>query len=283
MVSPVRVRVSPFLTGRSGEIEVDGRRLSWRSTGSGPPLLLVNGYAATGADWDPVLLMRLGQEFEVICPDNRGMGSSELGSGELTVDGMAADLEALLDSLEIARLPVAGWSMGGFVAQRLALRAPDRVAGLALLSTNPGGPEAIAPEPAVWTRLIDHSGTPRERATRLISLLFPAALAAAIDRQFGAVVAAAQAALSLDSLQAQERAMAIWQMTEQAAPGAEYPPVLIAHGEEDVVIPAANTAALAARWPAARVERFAGCGHAFMAQEPGRLADLIGGFATSPA
>ena len=265
-------------TVRSGEIEVEGRRLAWRSTGSGPPLLLVNGYGATGADWDPVLLMRLGQEFEVICPDNRGMGGSELGNGEVTVDGMAADLEALLDSLEIARLPVAGWSMGGFVAQRLALRAPRRVTQLVLLSTNPGGREAVAPDLEVWTRLTDHSGTPRERATRLISLLFPAALAPAIDHQFGAVVAAAQAALSLDSLQAQERAMATWHMTEQAAPGAGHPPVLIAHGEEDVVIPAANAAALAARWPGARVERFAGCGHAFMAQEPGRLAESLSAF-----
>lgn len=265
-------------TGRGGEVEVGEPRLEWRSVGHGPPLLLVNGFAATGADWDPQLLMRLARSFEVICPDNRGTGGSELGTDELTVDSMAADLEALLDSLGLGPLPVVGWSMGGFIAQRLALRAPRRVAALVLLSTDPGGPEAIPADPQVWAQLIDHAGTPRERATRLISLLFPPPLAPEIDRQFGGVVAAARAALPLDSLRAQEAAMVAWHAEGQPTPGDDHPPVLIAHGEEDVVIPPANAAALAARWPGARVERFAGCGHAFMAQEPARLAGLIGDF-----
>jgi len=266
------------VAAEGGTIEVEGRRFAWRSLGSGPPLLLINGYAATGVDWDPGLMMRLGRSFELICPDNRGVGDSELGTAELTIDAMAADLEALLDALGHERVTVVGWSMGGFVAQRLSLRAPARVAALALLSTDPGGSESIASDPAVWARLIDGSGTPRERATRLISLLFPPALAPQIDRQFGAIVAAARAGLAPAALAAQEAAMIAWHATEQEAPGAAAPPVLVAHGEEDVVIPVANAAALAARWSGARVERFAGCGHAFMAQEPARLAELLRGF-----
>ncbi|MFN8163077.1 MAG: alpha/beta fold hydrolase [Solirubrobacterales bacterium] len=113
-------------SGPVGEIEVEGRRLAWRKVGHGPRLLLVNGYAATGADWDPRFLVNLARSFELICADNRGVGASELGDAELTVDGMAADLEALLDALEIERAPVVGWSMGGFVVQRLAERSPRR-------------------------------------------------------------------------------------------------------------------------------------------------------------
>lgn len=101
-------------------IEVEGRRLAWHAVGEGSPLLLVNGYAATGEDWDPGFLTGLGKSFEVVCPDNRGVGGSALGATELTIDAMAADLEALLYALGIERLPVVGWSMGGFVAQRLA-------------------------------------------------------------------------------------------------------------------------------------------------------------------
>jgi pimeloyl-ACP methyl ester carboxylesterase len=264
--------------GRSGEVEIEGRTLAWQAVGSGPPLLLINGYAATGADWDPELLTRLARSFEVICPDNRGVGGSPLGTGKLTVDSMAADLEALLDSLGFDRLPLVGWSMGGFVAQRLASRSPDRVAALALLSTDPGGPGAVKPDPAVWARMTDHSGTPRQRATRLISLLFPAAVAAEIDRQFGEQVAAVQAAFPLDSLRAQERAIDAWHAEAQAAPPPRHPPVLIAHGAEDAVIPVANAEALAARWPGATVELFAGGGHAFMAQEPARLPALLRDF-----
>jgi pimeloyl-ACP methyl ester carboxylesterase len=260
----------------SGQIEVEGRRLAWRRLGEGSPLLLVNGYAATGADWDPGFLAALGESFTVICPDNRGVGGSELGAEELTIDGMAADLEALLDALEIERATVVGWSMGGFIAQRLAARAPARVAALALLATDPGGADAVPAAPEDWRRLTDHTGTPRERASRLISLLFPPALATEIDRQFGEVVAAAQAQLSPAALQAQEAAMESWHGGVQAGhKGADTPPTLIAHGELDAVIPVANAAVLTDHWPGARLEILSGCAHGLMAQEPQRLAHLI--------
>ena len=185
------------------------------------PLLLINGYAATGADWDPTFLAELERRHRVIHPDNRGTGGVPLGEAELTIEAMAADMEALLDAEGIGRLPVVGWSMGGFVAQRLALRAPQRVSALALISSDPGGAAAVPAAAAVWAEMTDHSGTPREQASRLISLLFPAPLAAEIDRQFGEVVAAARAALSPATLRAQEAAMAAWHAAEQAAPGAE--------------------------------------------------------------
>lgn len=258
-----------------GVTGVEGRQLAWRTVGVGSPLLLVNGYAATSEDWDPSFLDALARSFEVICPDNRGVGDSELGEVELTVDGMAADLEALLDALEAERVPVVGWSMGGFVAQQLAARAPERVAALALLATDPGGSDSVPADPETWSRLVDHSGSSREQASRLISLLFPSPLAADIDRQFGEVVAAARAGLSTESLRAQEAAMDAWHRAGEARGDAEPPPTLIVHGDQDIVIPPANAKALASHWPDAQVELFAGCGHALMAQEPQRIADLI--------
>ena len=90
---------------------------------------------------------------------------------------------------------------------------------------------------------------------------------------------AARAALSPESLCAQERAMAAWHAEEQ--PRLEQsasPPALIAHGGADVVIPVANARALMATRSASRVELFEGCGHAFIAQESERAADLLGSF-----
>jgi pimeloyl-ACP methyl ester carboxylesterase len=261
-------------------IELDGRRLAWRTVGQGPPLLLVNGYAAVGTDWDPRFLATLSDSFEVICPDHRGVGGSELGElrGMLTVDALAADLEVVLGMLEIGRLPVVGWSMGGFVAQALATRAPDRVEALALLSTDPGGADATLPETDVWERMTDHTGTPREQAARLISLLFPPAVAAEIERDFGDVVAEVRAGFSPAALRAQEGAMDIWHAAKRPPAPADPPPVLVVHGSEDVVIPPHNSQALAERWPGCRVEIFEGGGHAFMAQEPERIAGLIASF-----
>jgi len=263
-----------------GAIEFDGRRLAWRTVGQGPPLLLVNGYAATAEDWDPAFLAGLAETFEVICPDNRGVGGSDLGDGELTVDGMAGDLEALLDATEIERLPVVGWSMGGFVAQRLAARSPGRVAALALLATDPGVPGSISPDPGEWARLVDQTGSAREQASRLISLLFPPGLAADVDTQFGDVVAAARAKLSPRTLRAQEAAMDAWHRQEPPRlDRGGSPPTLIVHGDLDAVIPVANTKPLAARWPGAQVEILPGCGHALMAQEPQRAVESIHGVA----
>lgn len=262
---------------RDGTVVVGGRRFAWRELGAGPRLLLVQGYAGSADDWPPDFLTALGRSFAILAPDNRGTGASELGDpGAVTIDSMAADLEALLDQLEIERIPVLGFSMGGFIAQALALRAPERVESLALFSTDPGGRGAIRADPGDWGRLVDHSGTPRERASRTISVIFPDDVAPEFDREFGEVVAVAQAKLDPRALAAEERAMAAWWAavpSEDKAPAIES--VVIGHGSEDVVIPPGNAELLAARFPGARVERFADAGHAFHAQMPEGAAELL--------
>ena len=157
----------------AGIVEVaPGRVIAWTAIGDGPPLLLLNGYAATGADWDPVFLGQLAAHFRVITPDNVGLGLSTLASGEAVggAAGMTADSIALFDALGIERAAVVGWSMGGFVAQSLARQAPERVSALGLISTHTGGADCVDAGPGVFEQLIDHSGTPREQATRLLSL-----------------------------------------------------------------------------------------------------------------
>jgi len=255
-------------------IRVVGRRLSWGRMGSGPPLLLVNGYAATGDDWDPGFLAALAEGHEVLCPDSRGMGESDLGSEPLTIDAIASDLRVVLEAAAIETCPVVGWSMGGFAAQRLAETSPKMVSALALIATDPGGPAAVTADPGDWARLTDPSGSPREQASRLISLLFPPPQAEAIDREFGEVVAAARAELSPEALRAQEEAMEAWHRAERPAP-TERPPTVVLHGAEDRVIPAANAGPLAERWGAGQAELFDGCGHAVMAQQPAAVVSVL--------
>ncbi|CAN5432913.1 alpha/beta hydrolase [soil metagenome] len=264
----------------SGSIAIAGRRLAWRSLGEGPPLILINGYAATVAEWDLGFLTELASGHQVLCPENRGMGRSELGDpAELAIDTMASDVLELLDRRSIESAPVIGWSMGGFIAQRIATTASERVESLVLLASDPGGPAAVEAEPGTWAALTDHSGTPREQASRLIELLFPQPLAREIDRDFGDVVAAARAALSVPALNGQEAAIRGWHADAPPGPAENAPPpVLVAHGTADVVIPPSNAARVAELWPGARVEMFEGGGHAFMAQEPVRLAKSIESF-----
>jgi pimeloyl-ACP methyl ester carboxylesterase len=237
---------------------------------------MINGYAATGADWDPMLLGKLARDFNLLCPDNRGMGRSDLGEREVTISLLADDQVSLLDALELERVDVAGWSMGGFVAQELAATHPERVRNLTLLATDAGGPEAILGEQEAMARLYDHSGTPREQASRLIELLFPPGVAEEADASFGEVVATARAALSPLALTAQEEAMRAWyEEPGERRLAAIDAPTLVMAGAKDVVIPAANAEVLATSIAGARLERFPDGGHAFIAQEAPAVAGLI--------
>jgi pimeloyl-ACP methyl ester carboxylesterase len=259
-----------------GAIEAGDRTVAWRVVGEGPPLVLLNGYSGTAADWDPGFLGALGARHSVVCPDHRGMGESTLGDASLpiTIDSMVDDVERVLDALELEAVPLAGWSMGGFVAQRLTVRVPERVHALVLVGTDPGGPDAVRAETDRWSALTDHSGTPREQASRLIPLLFPPVLAPQVDQLFGDLIAEARARLDHDAVHGQELAMQQWHHTEQPRPPV-VPPTLILHGTEDVVIPFANAERLAAVWTGAPVVAFEGAGHACMAQDSTGAAAAI--------
>ncbi len=264
---------------RRQRTEVEGRNVAWRGLGAGPPLLLVNGYAATGDDWDPSFLAALAERFELILPDNPGLGGSDPLAGTLSIEAMAAGLLGLLEALEVEEAFVAGWSMGGYQAQVLAERAPERVGGLALIGTH-RGPGAAVGDAEVWRKLTDHVSPPSVQASQLISILFPPEQAAEVEREFGEDVAAARAAMSVPVLEAQEAAMVAWRKRE-LPPHAAVPPAVIVHGALDEIILAANAAPLGERWEAP-VEVLEGCGHAAMAQEPLRVAAAIAALAETP-
>jgi pimeloyl-ACP methyl ester carboxylesterase len=264
---------------REGLVDVrPGRAIAWTAVGDGPPLLLLNGYAATGADWDPVFLGQLAAHFRVICPDNVGLGRSTLAEGEAVggAAGMTVDSIALLDALEVERAAVVGWSMGGFIAQSLAREAPGRVSALGLISTHTGGPDCVDATPGVFQKLIDHSGTPREQATRLLSLLFPPERATEVDERFGEIVATARESLSEPVLFMQEEAIVTWHGRPTSLPVLDLPvPTAVVHGGSDTVVPASNAEVLARVHPGATVTVLPECAHAPMAQEPGAVAEAI--------
>ncbi|HEY0280182.1 MAG TPA: alpha/beta hydrolase [Solirubrobacterales bacterium] len=255
-----------------------GRHIAWRVVGDGPPLLLINGYAATGADWDPVFLGLLAADYRVICPDNIGLGASTLAADDTVggVEGMTADMVALLDELDIGRTAIAGWSMGGFVAQSLLRAVPERVASVGLISTHTGGADCVNGSPEVARELIDHSGTPREQATRLISLLFPPDRAAEADERFGEIVAAARAVLPERVLFMQEETLREWHGRPDPLPLSDPSiPVAVVHGSADTVVMPGNAEVLARFHPGAQVTIVPGCAHAPMALEPDAVATAI--------
>jgi pimeloyl-ACP methyl ester carboxylesterase len=218
-------------------IPIDGAKIAYRRIGNGRPLVVLNGFAATSADWDPSFIDVLASSNELILVDNRGIGSSTNNGRPFGIDQLADDAARVIEMLDVGRPSVLGWSMGGFIAQRLALQHPERINKLILLSTDPGGANADLALADVWSKLIDMSGTPHEQARRLLSLVFPRAIES-IYREFGDIVAAARAQLSPDLVNRQVAAMDAWHRTGIGNREREINvPVLIATGTADIVIP----------------------------------------------
>jgi pimeloyl-ACP methyl ester carboxylesterase len=222
---------------------------------------------------------RLASSNELILVDNRGIGRSTHNGRPFDIAQLADDVLRVVEALGITRTSLLGWSMGGFIAQTLALQQPARTNKLILLSTAPGGANADRASAEVWSQLIDMSGTPHEQARRLLSLLFPSDIAESVYRKFGDVVAAARAQLSPDLINRQAAAIETWHRTGIENQLREInAPVLIAAGTADIVVPPSNALRLVNAIPGAWLAQFNGGGHAFMAQYPGPLADLINSF-----
>jgi pimeloyl-ACP methyl ester carboxylesterase len=260
------------------KLEIDGTQIAYRRIGNGRPLLVLNGFAATSGDWDPLFIHGLASSNELILLDNRGIGSSTDDGQPFDIARLASDAARVIETLGFERMSMLGWSMGGFIAQTLALQHPDRVNKLVLLSTDAGGSDADLASAAVWSQLVDTSGTSHEQARRLLSLLFPSDVAESFYLEFGDIVAAARARLSPDLINRQAAAMDAWHRNGVGDLRGISAPVLVATGSEDVVIPPSNALRLVNAIPNAWLAQFPHGGHAFMAQYPGPLADLINCF-----
>ena len=119
---------------RAGEIE-----LSYERAGSGPPLLMIMGMSGTALHWGEPFLDVLREDFETIVYDHRGVGRSSRMEEPFTIAQLAEDAAGLLDALELDSAHVLGISMGGMVAQELALAHPERIRTLTLGCTYCGG------------------------------------------------------------------------------------------------------------------------------------------------
>src|SRR5216684_8968361 len=143
------------------EIRVGDVKLHYEVQGSGDPLLMVMGLGSSSATWPPDLIAELARSFRVITYDNRGTGLSDKPDIPYSLEMFAADAIALIDSLKLDRIHLFGVSMGGMIAQEVALRYAPRLQTLTLGCTTFGGKNAVPP-PAESIKLLT---APRDGAS----------------------------------------------------------------------------------------------------------------------
>jgi pimeloyl-ACP methyl ester carboxylesterase len=264
--------------GGMSHMSVGGLRLRFEIAGEGPPVLFLPGMGNGREAWRGQVVA-LGEAFRCVTYDPRDVGESDLATAPYTIRDLAGDAAALLEALGVARAHVVGWSMGGAVAQELALGWPERVDRLVLIATYPAGDARGAANLHGWALLrrrlepVDYQRviapwvySPREfdepdLVERAIAQVLrrPAQPQAAFERQV-------EATLGHDAL---DRLPLI------AAP------TLLLFGTDDALTPLRFAHALRARIPHSDLQTIDGAGHALIwtraAEVNAALRQFLGG------
>ena len=252
-------------------IEVGGRKLWVRRSGTGPPILLLTGMGMSLAAWTPFLRHLRGFEcIEVAVP---GSAATVARKPVLTMPKFAALARGLLDRLDIARADVLGLSFGGLVAQQLAHDAPTRVRGLVLVSTS-CGLGGVPSNPASWCNAMLSGVWPpsgRQGPQRLARRW-----SRVIQRELRAGWTTSP---RLGGLAEQIAAASLWsslgwlpRLTQET---------LVITGTADALVPAANASILASRMPRAQIHRVHGGGHLCLLDRAAEVGPVVSAFLRS--
>ncbi len=257
------------------KVAARGTELHYERAGSGEPLLLIQGMSGTHVSWGEQFKGALEESFDVVAFDNRGIGLSERISEPFTIAEMAEDTAALLDELGWESAHVLGISMGGMIAQELALAHPGRLRSLTLGCTYCGGPGSqLMPQENAEKLLASFASGDRDQAIRAGYEVNLSPGFRADEDTFAAfheMATSVPAARDVIQLQLQ----AILGHDTSARLGNIATPTLILHGTVDGVLPYPNGEQIASLMPSASFETFEDIGHMFWWEQPQRSAELV--------
>lgn len=252
----------------------DGAAIAWSTDGpeDGPPVLLVMGLAYPAAMWFR-LIPALAERYRVIRVDNRGAGlTGDVVGAPYTVPVMAQDCLAVLDAAGVDAAQVIGISMGGLIAQEIAVLAPERVTSLCLMATHPGIAQAVLnPEALALVTSGRADMTPREAAEASVPFNYAPGTSREVIEEDWAV--RFPLACSLAGYTAQVQGTIPWSRHDDL-PGLTVP-TLVVHGELDALVLPENGRIIADRIPGAELVTVPAANHLLMSDQPERVAEVL--------
>ena len=251
-------------------------RLHVERSGNGEPLLWITGFAISSEVFLPVL-GRYEAGFDCVRYDNRGAGRSPAPWRPTSIPELAGDAVRLLDALGIDSAHVYGLSMGGMVAQEMAIRFPHRVRGLVLGATSHGGPRSVLPSPRVLAALTSRAGPAALRAELIGRALFTSTFRLEHPDQVRAALGLlGRHRTSARGLASHLTASAYHDTRSRLS--RIVAPTLVLHGEQDDLTPVANARLLAAAIPDATLALLPEAGHAYLLEQPGASYEAFTGW-----
>ncbi len=263
---------------RVHSVRLAGTRIAWYERGAGRPLVMLMGTGSTMAEWDPALLRRLGEHYRLILFDYPGLGLSGPWHGA-SFNSLAKSTAEFMRAIDLPDANIMGWSMGGFVAQRLAIDYPHMVSNLILAGTNPGGSPTVLGSPRA--QAIDSEAHPSNKT--ILGELYPPNQQLA-GRQFLRRLETASQSGEIPN------DFHVPTTTTHKQVAAEDPwlrsnsnfhqlvriniPTLAAAGAEDPVVPPINLRRISAQVPGSKFMVFPGA-HAFLFQDSRRFVKEV--------
>jgi 3-oxoadipate enol-lactonase len=241
------------------EISIKGLTLAYERRGKGTPLVLLHGYPLDHSIWEPIVPM-LENDFDLILPDLRGFGESEVSTGNYEMADLAADVAELLNGLDVWKACIAGHSMGGYVALAFVRAYPQRTLGLGLVAS-----QVLADTPE------RKAGRYQEAEDILVNGVQGVAEGMSVKLTADPGLQARLKALIMlqrpEGLAGALRAMADRPDASTLLPGCNFPVVLI-HGLADALIPVERARIVKASVSNAQLIEIPNVGHMPMMEAP---------------
>ncbi|MFL6025065.1 MAG: alpha/beta fold hydrolase [Marmoricola sp.] len=253
-------------------LERDGVRIWWNAIGNGEPVLLLNGLSSSSDMWFR-LVRHLSPTFRVLTVDNRGTGRTGVTpGGPYSIETMAFDAVAALDAGGVEQAHVVGLSMGGLIAQEIALSVPDRIRSLVLAATHGGFRSALPLSADVTERFAKAAELPADERMQELSPLFYASTTPRTEIDIDNAVRDTWPTSSEGYGNQLRGAMSWGRFGDLPTLVA---PTLVLAGEVDIVVPPENSRILAAAIPGARLELVPGAGHQVFTDQEHVAAGLV--------
>ncbi|MFX0059135.1 MAG: alpha/beta fold hydrolase [Candidatus Hodarchaeota archaeon] len=258
------------------KVKIDNVNLYYEIHGDGFPLVMIQGLSENIYWWDTPMIEELSKHFKTVIFDNRGVGRSDDLNGDVTIEIMAADVLGLMDALEIPQAHILGHSMGGMIAQELALKFPEHVKKLILCSTSCGGSKAEMP--SVNTQRLLGKLSRKAHTRDLIEEGMPHIFTKKfMDENPQFIEKKVDDILMIPTGSTTFKAqMAAWMRYNSCRKLKSINiATLIVHGKQDILVPPSNARLLVEKVPNAEVVYFDSNAHLIHSEEPDKFIEVL--------